>query len=61
MKHQCDYCGENIGWIGKWLFVGLFHTCKNVAEEYIVQVGSIKLTVPEIEKMITWVQKEMKK
>lgn len=28
----CKYCGENIGLIGRFLFLGLFHKCVNKHE-----------------------------
>jgi hypothetical protein len=29
-SYQCQKCGSNIGWLGRFLFGGLLHECKKV-------------------------------
>lgn len=24
----CQRCGDNIGWVGRFIFLGILHTCK---------------------------------
>mgnify|MGYP003662493404 CR=1 FL=1 len=69
-NYRCDWCGENIGWVGKYLFGGLLHTCDPLAfakkqvqrlDNATLIIGDTEIKVRELEAMINWTREEMKK
>jgi hypothetical protein len=42
-SYCCQNCGENIGWIGKFLFIGIFHKCGKHALECRFKIQGEKM------------------